>query len=52
MPQIWIDGKNVPIEEVAKNDGLTVNEFIEWFFSNNSENVFEGVVIQFTKFRY
>ena len=52
VPQIWIDGKNVPIEEVAKNDGLTVNEFIEWCFSNNSENVLEGVVIQFTKFRY
>lgn len=52
VPQVWIDNKKVHIEEVAKNDGLSVNEFVEWFFGNNSENVFEGVVIQFTKFRY
>ena len=52
LPQIWIDDKKVSIEEVAKNDGLTVNEFVEWFFGNNSDNVFDGVVIQFTKFRY
>ncbi len=51
-PQIWIDNKLVPIQEVAKNDGLSVEDFIEWFFGNNKENVFEGVVIHFTDFRY
>ena len=51
-PQIWIDNKLVPIQEVAKNDGLSVEDFVEWFFGNNKENVFEGVVIHFTDFRY
>lgn len=36
----------------AKNDGLSVEDFVEWFFGNNKENVFEGVVIHFTDFRY
>ena len=51
-PQIWIDDKLVPIQEVAKNDGLSVEDFVEWFFGNSKENVFEGVVIHFTDFRY
>lgn len=51
-PQIWIDDKLVPIQEVAKNDGLSVEDFVEWFFGNNKGNTFEGVVIHFTDFRY
>lgn len=51
-PEIWIDNKKVSIHEVAKNDGLSVEDFVEWFFGNNKENVFEGVVIHFTDFRY
>lgn len=51
-PEIWIDNKKVSIHEVAKNDGLSVEDFVEWFFGNNKENVFEGVVIHFTGFRY
>ena len=51
-PEIWIDNKKVSIHEVAKNDGLSVEDFVEWFFGNNTENVFEGVVIHFTDFRY
>lgn len=47
-----IDGKAIDPLIVAKNDGLTVQEFIEWFFGNNKENTFEGVVIHFTDFRY
>lgn len=50
VPQIWIDDKRVPIEVVAKNDGLSVEDFISWFFTK--DNVFEGVVIHFTDFRY
>ena len=50
VPQIWIDDKKVPIEVVAKNDGLSVEDFISWFFAK--DNVFEGVVIHFTGFRY
>lgn len=35
VPQIWIDGKQIPIEIVAKNDGLTVEQFVEWFFGES-----------------
>lgn len=52
LPQVWIDGKPQDIETVSKNDGMTVEEFVEWFFGNSKENIFEGVVIQFTDFKY
>lgn len=52
LPQVWIDGKPQDIEAVAKNDGMTVEEFVEWFFGSSKENIFEGVVIQFTDFKY
>ena len=52
IPKVWVDNKKVSINEVAKNDGLSVEDFVEWFFGNNKENVFEGVVIHFTSFRY
>lgn len=51
-PQVWIDDKKVSIQDVAKNDGLSVEDFVDWFFGKNKENVFEGVVIHFTGFRY
>lgn len=52
VPQVWIDNKKVPVEIVAKNDGLTVEQFVEWFFGKSKSNVFEGVVVHFTNFRY
>lgn len=52
VPQIKIDGKKVPVEVVAKNDGLSVDDFVEWIFRENWSNVFEGVVVHFTDFRY
>lgn len=52
VPQVWIDGKYIPIQEVCKNDGLDLNDFVEWFFAKSKTNIFEGVCIQFTKFRY
>lgn len=56
VPQVWIDGKKVPLETVAQNDGLDVPDFIEWFFGTNlyknDNNVFEGIVLHFTDFRY
>lgn len=52
IPQVWIDGKAQDIETVAKNDGMTVEEFVDWFFGSRKENYFEGVVIQFTDFKY
>lgn len=52
VPQAWVNGKEVPIEVLAKNDGLSVEDFIEWFFGGAKGNVFKGVVIHFTDFRY
>lgn len=53
LPQAWVDGKPVPVETLAKNDGLRVEDFVEWFFgSAHKGNVFEGVILHFTDFRY
>lgn len=52
LPQIWIDGKAQDIAAVAKNDGMTVDEFVGFFFGKSQGNVFEGVVIHFTEYRY
>ena len=52
-PQAWVDGKPVPIETLAKNDGLELPDFIEWFFGSvHTGNVFKGKIIHFTDFRY
>ncbi len=50
VPQCWVDGKKVPVEEIAAHDGLSLDDFIEWFF--HKDNTFEGVIIHFTDFRY
>lgn len=54
LPQAWVDGKEVPVEQLAKNDGLSVEDFVAWFFGTPlySGNVFEGKVIHLTDFRY
>lgn len=50
--QAFVDGKKVSIQDVAKNDGLSIDDFIDWFFGNSKSNVFTGVVLHFTDFRY
>lgn len=52
VPQCWVDGKQVSAYDLAKNDGLSVEDFTEWFFGCNKGNVFDGVIIHFTDFRY
>lgn len=53
LPQAWVDGKPVSVEALAKNDGLRVEDFVEWFFGSvHNGNVFEGVILHFTDFRY
>lgn len=50
-----VDEKSVPIEEIAKNDGLTVEQFENWFFGLKCDPFFQefhGVIIHFTDFRY
>lgn len=52
-PLAWVDGKPVPIETIAENDGLELADFIEWFFGSvHTGNVFKGKIIHFTDFRY
>lgn len=46
-----VDGKGVDPAIVAKNDGLSLEDFIEWFFHGKSGS-FSGKIIHFTKFRY
>ena len=52
IPQVFIDGKRVSAHEVALNDGLSVEDFTDWFFGVMKTDVFDGVVVHFTDFRY
>lgn len=47
----WLDAD---CYEIAKNDGLSVQDFKEWFFGRQpkEDKVFQGVIVQFTDFRY
>ena len=49
-----VDGKDVPVETLATNDGLSVEDFKEWFFGRNrTENdEYVGCIIHLTDFRY
>lgn len=49
---IKIDGKEVGLSEVAKNDGLTPHEFERWFYRYQENSVFNGFVIHWTDLRY
>ena len=40
------------IEELAKNDGLTIDEFRKWFLREPGNSWFQGRIIHFTDFRY
>nr|DAF03167.1 MAG TPA: hypothetical protein [Caudoviricetes sp.] len=44
----------VPINTLAKNDGLSVEDFKEWIFGKNPQEskLFKGIVVHFTSFRY
>lgn len=42
-------------EEVAKNDGLTVDDFLSWFEMDKlikNKTPFKGIIIHFTDFKY
>ena len=49
--QCKVDGKLVAVEELAANDGLSYDQFIDWFFGDGADH-FEGVILHFTDFRY
>lgn len=46
-----VDGKGVDPAIIAKNDGLSLEDFIEWFFHGKSGS-FSGKIIHFTDYRY
>lgn len=51
-----IDGKEfTDLELLAKNDGLSLADFIDWYFPHleqDRDRCFYGVIIHFTDFRY
>lgn len=49
-----IDGKRfMDVEQLARNDGMTLAEFKDWFFGQyKGRDIYNGIIIHFTKFRY
>lgn len=49
-----VDDKEVPIETLAENEGLSVNDFKDWFFGKNRDEdaTYNGCVVHLTEFRY
>ena len=49
-----IDGKRfTDIATLARNDGMTLEEFKDWFFGQGmNRGVYSGIIIHFTDFRY
>ena len=45
-----IDGKQVPMNVIANNDGLSISDWSMWFIEEDKTQSF--AVIQFTRFRY
>lgn len=46
---------NEEIERLAKNDGMTLDDFKDWFFAkqrNKQDASFNGVIVHFTPLRY
>lgn len=49
-----VGGKQYPdIRQIAENDGMSLDDFTDWFFGQGTgRTLFQGVIIHFTKFRY
>lgn len=50
-----IDTQPVPITEIAKNNGLTLDEFTDWYFApfrHKQDFLYCGAIIHFTDYRY
>ena len=51
--QIYIEGRKLPSKEAIKlihNDGLTRDQFINWFFSQRTS--FKGQIVHWTNLKY
>ncbi len=41
------------VKQIAKNDGLSWEDFVDWFFGQGTDRtLFQGVIVHFTNFRY
>lgn len=49
-----IGGNDIDVAALAKNDGLSLSDFADWFFGKEPQGdmTFNGVIIHFTDFRY
>jgi hypothetical protein len=47
-----VDAKGVDPHQLAANDGLSYEDFRDWFFTKPGVDTYEGVIIHFTDFRY
>ncbi|MGV8135879.1 MAG: hypothetical protein AB2L20_11750 [Mangrovibacterium sp.] len=45
-------GKEVDPNQLAANDGLSPEDFKDWFFGKNDIGTYNGVILHFTDFRY
>lgn len=52
QPIVYVDNVLKPniAEKMAKNDGLQLEDWVEWFFKKT--NTFRGVILHFTDFKY
>lgn len=53
--EAWVDGEPYDVEFIAKNDGLSLEDFKAWFnpvFDEAGENALTFAIIHFTTFRY
>lgn len=51
--EAYVEERKVPVEVLAKNDGLTVEDFEAWFAPKFKKgNEWTGVILHFTDFRY
>jgi hypothetical protein len=50
---IGINNTYKTLDDIANNDGLSIMDFLRWFFPDpNKIDDFDGVIIHFTDFRY
>lgn len=48
----FYDGNGWSFRKIARNDGLSTEAFVDWFFPNGQKEPWIGCVIHFTNFRY
>lgn len=49
---VYVNGERVDPTEVARNDGLSLGDFVNWFFPAERFGEFKGDLIHLSDFRY